>query len=208
MKPLVVPAIIAKTQGELDDILAKVRGKVKRVQLDIMDGTFVENTSLDFDFELHQDVEYEAHLMVEDPLAWVKENKDKVSIAILQVETLTDIGEAIDYVKKTGLKVALAFNPETQLDEVLPYLSQLDSILILTVHPGDHCIEFLSEPLHKIKKIREIDDKMPIEVDGCMNPENAKLALECGASIIASGSYILNSNDIDQAIRNLEEAAG
>jgi len=208
MKPLVVPAVIAKSQDELDDTLAKVRGKVKRVQLDIMDSTFVENTSLDFDFTLPPGVEYEAHLMVEDPLKWVEKNKDKVSIVILQVETINDIGDAIGIVKKAGIKVGLAFNPETQLDEVLPYLSQLDSILILTVHPGDHCIEFLSEPLLKIKKIRELDDKMPIEVDGCMDPEHAKLALKSGASIIASGSYILNSNDVDQAIKNLEEAAG
>ena len=108
MDTLVVSAIIAKTQTELDGMLGRVRGKIKRVQLDVMDGKFVPNTSLNFDFKLPTGFEYEAHLMVNKPLEWVKKNADKVDIVIMHVETLKDIGAAIDYVENKGVKVNLA----------------------------------------------------------------------------------------------------
>ena len=68
MDLLIIPAIIAKTQSELDAMLDKVRGKCRRVMIDVMDGEFVPNTSLDFDFRLPTDFEYEAHYMVKNPL--------------------------------------------------------------------------------------------------------------------------------------------
>ncbi len=127
----------------------------------------------------------------------------------MQVETLEDIGASIEYVKKKGLKVTLALNPETELDVVLPYLNEVDGILILTVHPGSFCVEFLTEPLEKVKKLRELDkmSTLNIEVDGCQNPANIKIAKEAGANIFASGSYIFKSDDVEKAIKELKDAA-
>lgn len=206
MDPLIVPAIIAKTQGELDGMLEKVRGKVERIMLDVMDGEFVPNTSLDFDFKLPADFEYEAHLMVMNPLDWVEENAGKVDIAILHVETLVDIGGAIEYVQNKGLKVTLAIKPGTPLETVLPHLRVVHGILVLTVDPGRYGGKFLPEPLEKIRQLREMDATFSIEVDGGMNPKNARLASDSGANIFASGSYIFKSNDIDKAIKELEKA--
>jgi ribulose-phosphate 3-epimerase len=185
MKTFIVPAVIAKTQIELDDMLNRVKKKVQRVQLDIMDGKFVPNTSLNFNFKLSTSFEYEAHLMINEPLGWVKENADKVDIVIMHVETLKDIGGAIDYVKK-----------------------KIDGLLVMTVEPGSYCIkkEFRPEPLKKIRRLRTIDKVIPIEVDGCMNPKNAKLARDAGANIFASGSYIFKSDNLDMAIKELENA--
>ena len=76
---------------------------------------------------------------------------------------------------------------------VQPYLKRIDGILVMTSIPGSHCTGFLPGPLEKVKKLREIDDSIPIEVDGCENPENAKLARQAGANIFISGSYIFNS---------------
>ncbi len=145
--------------------------------------------------------------MVNRPLEWVKKYGDRVDIVVLPVETLEDIGEAIDSVKEKGLKVVLALNPETDVDVVIPYLERVDGILILTVHPGSFCIEFLPEPLEKIRRIRELNKEIPIEVDGCMNIENLRLAKDAGATIFASGSYILKSDNPSRAIRELQEAA-
>ncbi len=82
MKTLVVPAVIAETQRELDELLDRVKDKVERVQIDVMDDEFVPNTSLKFDFELPTGFEYEAHLMVMKPLDWIRKNADKVDIVI------------------------------------------------------------------------------------------------------------------------------
>ena len=208
MDTLVVPAIIAKTQAKLDGMLRMVRGRIKRVQLDVMDGEFVPNTSLNFDFKLPTGFEYEAHLMVKKPLEWVKKNADKVDIVIMHVETLKDIGAAIDYVRKNGVKVNLAIILQTKLETIIPYLSKIDGLLVMTVEPGSYCIkkEFRPEPLENIKRLRKIDGAIPIEVDDCMNLKNAMLARDSGANIFASGSYIFRSDNIDEAIKELQNA--
>jgi ribulose-phosphate 3-epimerase len=208
MDTLVVPSIIAKTQTELDGMLGRVRGKIKRVQLDVMDGKFVPNTSLDFDFKLTTGFEYEAHLMVKTPLEWVKKNADKVDIVTMHVETLKDIEAAIDFVKEKAVKTDLALIPKTELGAITPYLKKIDGLLVMTVEPGSYCIkkEFHPEPLQKIRELRKIDDTIPVEVDGCMNPENARLAKNHGANIFASGSYIFKSKNVGRAIRELKDA--
>jgi ribulose-phosphate 3-epimerase len=208
MKPYIVPAIITKSQDELNEMLDKVKGKVKRVMLDVMDGKFVPNTSLEFEFTIPatSDFEYEAHLMVNQPLEWIEKNGNKVDTVIMQVETLDNIGKAISFVKERGLGVVLALNPETELDLVLPVLTELDGILLLTVNPGQYGASFVPMAINKIKHLRNIDKTIPIEVDGSMNPKTIKLAKEAGASIFASGSYIMKSKSPENAIKKLEEA--
>ena len=208
MKTHVVPAIIAKSQNELDEMLRKVTGKVELVQLDVMDGEFVPNTSLNFDFELPRNFEYEAHLMVKQPLNWIEKNANKVDTIIVHIETLQDIEKAINYVKKKRTKVSLALNPETKFQIVKPYIKKIDGILVMTVDPGSYCIkkEFNPETLQKISELRKIDTSISVEVDGCMNPKNAKLAKNSGANIFASGSYIFKSKNVDKALKELKYA--
>jgi ribulose-phosphate 3-epimerase len=206
MKTIIVPAIIAKTQEEIDIMLSKVKGKVERIMVDVMDGKFVPNTSLMFDFKLMAGFEFEAHLMVNDPLDWIEKNYNKVNIIIMHVEVLEDTEKAINFCKKNRLKVSLALRPETDIKTVFPYLDKINGILMMTADPGSYCVEFLPKSIEKIKKLREINSSIPIEVDGCMNPKNAEIAKNAGANIFASGSYIFKSSDIDEAIQELNEA--
>lgn len=208
METLIVPAVIAKTQSEIYTMLKKVDGKVKRLQLDVMDGGFVPNTSLNFDFKLPPHFEYEAHLMVEQPLEWIEKNANKVDIITIHIESLQNIEEAINFVKKKGAKVNLALIPKTKLEIVKPYIKKIDGILIMTVEPGSYCIkkEFKPETLQKIRQLRKLDANLPIEVDGCMNQINAKLARNAGANIFASGSYIFKSKNVDKALKELKDA--
>ena len=203
VEPLIVPAIIAQGQGELESMLGRLRGKVERVMLDVMDGEFVDNTSLDFDFELLEGFEYEAHLMVVNPLERIGGLAGKVDFIILHMETLEDVVVAIECVKNLELKVVLALNPETGVDKVEPYLGEVDGVLVMTVAPGRYGGRFLPETLAKCSRIREMQGTIPIEVDGGMNPENARAAREAGANIIASGSFIMKSEDIAHSLRLL-----
>jgi len=200
---LIVPAIIAQSQGELESMLGRLRGKVDRIMLDVMDREFVDNTSLDFDFELPEGFEYEAHLMVVNPLERISDLAGKVDSIILHVETLDDIRAAIECVKNLELKVILAVNSETGVDRVEPYLGEVDGVLVMTVAPGRYGGRFLPETLAKCKKIRKMHSTLSIEVDGGMNPENARAAREAGANIIASGSFIMKSEDIALSLRLL-----
>jgi ribulose-phosphate 3-epimerase len=204
---MIVPAIITNSQKELDTMIDRVRGRANRIQLDVMDGKFVPNTSLNFDFKLSNGFEYEAHLMIEDPLDWVDRFANKVDIIAIHIEALEDLEKAIDFVKGKGVRLLLALKPETE-PNFLSLLSKIDGVLIMTVTPGDYCInkEFNPKPLGKIRKLRSISSNFPIEVDGCMNPETAKLAKEYGANIFVSGSYIFKNNNIDKAIKELRES--
>jgi ribulose-phosphate 3-epimerase len=206
MRSIIVPAIIAKEQSQIDTMLDKVKGKAERIMVDVMDDKFVPNASLDFDFKLPTGFEYEAHLMVRNPLDWVRENGDKVDIVIIHVETLEDLDEGIEFVKKLGNKVTLALRPETSVGTVLDHLKEIDGVLVMTADPGHYCEVFLSDTLDKIKKVREIDENIPIEVDGCMDPENVKLASSAGANVFATGSYIFKSDDLDKALKELQDA--
>ena len=208
MKSLIVPAIIAKSQNELEKMLQRVIGKVERVQLDIMDGDFVPNKSLDFDFEIPYDFEYEAHLMVKHPFKWIDKIVNKVDIITVHVESIKDIEKVIDYVTKEGKKINLALIPETKYPTVKDYMGIIDGILVMTVDPGSYCInkEFNPKTLQKIRQLREIDSTISIEVDGCMNPENARLTKNAGANIFASGSYIFKSENVDRALKELKDA--
>lgn len=207
MKPKIVPAIIAKSQIELDEMLEKCVGKVDRVMLDVMDGRFVLNTSLDFDFSLIDSLEYEAHLMVLNPLDFLEKIDDKVQTIIFHVETLENISADMNTVIAKGLKLTLALNPETDVDVIKPYLNKVDGVLVMTVIPGKYGSRFLPETLEKVKTIRKMVKKINIEVDGGMTPENVRAAREAGANIFASGSFLLKSDDFGSALSELKKAA-
>ncbi len=203
MKPLVVPAIIAESQEELDSMLERLNGKVERVMLDVMDGKFVPNRSLDFDFRLPEGFEYEVHMMAVDPLERLSTMAGKVDIAILHVETLTDIEAAIERVRELGLQLTLALNPGTGVDVIEPYLNEVDGFLVMTVDPGKYGGKYIPEALEKVRRLRGLKPEFPIEVDGGMNVENSGAARDAGANVIASGSFILKSEDIAKAVEAL-----
>ena len=186
-------------------MLARLEGKVDRVMLDIMDGRFVANTSLDFDIQMPSSFEYEAHLMVENPSEYRETLVDRVDWAILHIETLENPEAEIRYFKDSGFKVSLASNPGTPLEEVLPHLDVLDGVLVLTVNPGRHGAEFKPEALEKIRRLRGLGVALPIEVDGGVNPDTILEIKNAGADVFACGSFLMKFDDVAEGIRSLRE---
>jgi ribulose-phosphate 3-epimerase len=174
--------------------------------LDVMDGVFVPGRSLDFDFRLPTGPRYQAHLMVEDPLRRMSRLVGKADTAIIHVEAVKDIPEAIRVTGDLGLGRFLAINPDTPVDAVAPHLSRLDGVLVMTVQPGRYGSHFLPRCLEKVKALRAMDGGLVIEVDGGMNPETAAAAVEMGADAVAAGSYIVESGDPMKAYTRLVEA--
>ena len=205
MKPAVVPAIIAGTQEELDQMLSKVINYADRIMLDIMDGIIVETNSLNFNFNLPSGPEYEAHLMVNNPIEYLKNINEETSRVIIHVEKQSNIENIAQEVRETGREFCAALNPEVDVSILRDWLSLLDGVLIMTVNPGRYGAKFIPEALQKVQKIRSWNKEIPIEVDGGMNPETAKLAVNAGATVIASGSYIMKSDDVELAIKQLTD---
>lgn len=201
----VLPAIIAGSQEELDGMLTHLAGNVEWVMLDFMDGAFVASKALMFDIKLRKGLHYEAHLMVKKPLDHLANLKGKVEAVIIHVES-DDFPEAMKKARSLGFEVAAAINPGTPLKRLEPHLKDLDRVLVMTVVPGQYGAPFVTEALETVKKIRRVAPRLPIEVDGAMNPENAKKAKAAGANIFASGSYIMKSGDIPATVKTLREA--
>jgi len=203
---VIVPAIIAGTQDELDGMLDKVQGNSERVMLDFMDGVFVPSKSLAFDIVLPKGMEYEAHLMVHNPLDLIDKLFNPIKIIQLQVESVNNVEDAVNHAKNLGFDVYLALNPGTPITKVQSHLNLIDGVLVMTVQPGQYGSKFLPSVLDKVKELREMNAELVIEVDGGMNPDTARLAKRSGANIFASGSYIMKSGEIGAAIKRLREA--
>ena len=209
LKKYIIPAIIAKNQEELTTRLTKVIDYVEVIQLDVMDNLFVPNTSLFFDFELPQSsVRFEAHLMVQDPEAWIEKNGEKVEMILVHAESDMVPADIIQQVRDGGKQVGFVLNPETPLTAIEDVLDDIDQVLIMTVQPGFYGSPFLPEILEKIRALRQLKPDLAIEVDGGITDATIRSVNQAGANLFVSGSYIVKSDRVQQAIHTLEELAG
>ncbi len=206
MNKIIVPAVIAKTQQELDDILTKIGTRASLLQLDVMDGKFVPNHSLDFDFEVPAEkYTFEAHLMIEDPGEWIDRHHKKVETIIVHIEATSNPRKFIESIKSRQKKAAFALNPETEIDSIRDYLPELDQVLVMTVHPGFYGSPFLPEMMEKIRTLRDSRPDLDIEVDGGIKPDTIEMVDEAGANMFVSGSYLIRSDDIQERINTLRD---
>ncbi|MCJ7635876.1 MAG: hypothetical protein MUO21_00130 [Nitrososphaeraceae archaeon] len=206
MRTIIAPAIIANSQEELNNMLGSVKGNASRIMLDVMDGIFVPSKSLDFHFLLPGGFEYEAHLMVDDPTKYLRKLNPKIELVSIHYESSSDLKSKIHKFIDAGLRVLIAINPSSSICSITQFLDSVEGVLVMAVNPGRYGSPFLSESLEKIRELRHLKPSMEIEVDGGMNPINAKAAKEAGATIIASGSYIMKSSNKKAAIEELIHA--
>jgi len=200
----IIPAIIAKTQTELNEHLSKVKDFSEMVQLDIIDGIFVPNSSLGFDFDVSgSNIRFEAHLMTDNPMEWIEKNWEKVDTILVHFESCKNPKDIIKFVKGKGKEVGFALNPETQVHNVKPYLDDIDQLLIMTVNPGFYGSKFLPETISKVSEARKVNPNIDIEVDGGITPDTIKFVHDAGANMFVSGSYIIKSDGVKESIDTL-----
>lgn len=204
LKKEVLPAIIASDQAGLDDMLDRVKDFAENIMLDLMDGKFVQASSLDFPMKLPKGPRYQFHVMAIDPIQRLKDSPDEIDAIVLHAETLDEIDEAIEAAREKKVKLFIALNPETPVSVLDPYLGKLDGVLIMSVNPGQYGAKFLPEQLEKVRALRTKSETITIEVDGGMNDKTMGAAVDAGANQIASGSYIMKSSDPEAAYRSLK----
>lgn len=205
----VIPTIIAKDLNELQEKIKKVESFVNWVQIDVMDGQFVENTTWNEPADLKKietSLNLEAHLMIKEPEKYIDQwINSGVKRIIFHTEATDKTGEIIDQVKQAGLGVGLAINPETSIEAVDQFVDQLDLVLVMTVNPGQGGQEFLESNLEKIKQLRAKYEHVKIEVDGGINLETAPEVVQAGANLLASGTAIFKSDNIEQTINTFKK---
>jgi ribulose-phosphate 3-epimerase len=202
----IYPSIMAKSQQEMNLMFKKLVGVAKEVHLDVADGKFVPNKYNWFNFKLSKKFKYNAHLMVKNPVSWIKKKGSRVDTIIFHPEAVKDVDKVIDLIKKKKKKVGLALKPETKVSSIKEYLDKLDYVLVLTVHPGFYGAKYLKSPLKKIKQIKKLNSKVKVIVDGGMKLQTVKDAVKAGADCIVSGSFVTRADDSKKAIRELRSA--
>jgi ribulose-phosphate 3-epimerase len=213
----IIPTILVKNFKEVKERIKKVEDDVNWVQLDIMDGVFVNNETwpypkgkVDDLKKIKTKLKLEAHLMVQKPEEviddWLKV-VDRVIIHFESKITNRELGirELIKKVHKKKKEIGLALNPETHYAVATPFLKDLDLVLFMTVQPGWGGQEFKDWILSKIKALREIWPKGNIGVDGGINDENIKELVKAGANLICAGTYVFRSKDIKKALEKLKK---
>ena len=178
------------------------------IHVDVMDGEFVSNETLDFNrlrnYFYDNKKNLDVHLMVKNVKLYVELysllNPKYITFHIENGNTL----ELINYVKNKNIRVGLAINPDTDVDMIKPFLDKVDLILVMSVVPGKGGQSFIESSLDKIREIRRLNKDIVISVDGGINNINIKKIKEAGASMSVIGSYITN-NDIDEKVRELKD---
>ncbi len=200
----IIPAILATTEEEYREKIEKVSTCPEFaegwVQIDIMDGKFVQNQSVGPQVleKYPTESKIEAHLMIQDPSQAIFYLIEAgVKRIVLHVES-DGVGDNLAYIEDEGVENGLAINPETSLEKSAPYLKDVDTVLIMSVYPGAQGRDFIPESLEKIRECSRMRAKgnlnFKIEVDGGISVENAKLVLEAGADRLIIGEYLINGN--------------
>jgi len=204
----IIPTILVKKFSEVKERIKAVEKYVNWVQLDIMDGIFVNNETWNRPQDLKKiktKIKLEAHLMVEKPEEVIEDWLKVVDRIIVHFESkISDLAGLIKKIHNSGKQIGLAINPETHFSVVEPFLQDLDLVLFMTVQPGQGGQEFQGWVLDKVRALHNMWPGGNIEIDGGMNPETVKRAIEAGVNLICAGSYIFKSKNINKAINELK----
>lgn len=178
------------------------------IHIDTMDGIFVPNTQMNIDeiieLEKISTKPLDIHLMVDNPEIYINNLQNKnIEYVTIHIEINKDIDNIINKIKSLGYKVGISIKPKTDISSLLPYLSKIDLVLIMSVEPGFGGQEFIPETLEKAKQLRNINNSITIEMDGGIKDTNIN-QLKNIIDIAVVGSYITKKEDYNQAINILK----
>ena len=188
---------------------------IDSIHCDVMDGIFVPATTFNYktikEIRKVTSLPLDVHLMISNLKTIKKYIKAGADCITIHFEALKDIaqGQALLLkINKMGIKSGLAINPQTKVDDIIPLLSYVNQIVVMTVEPGKSGQKMIIECLNKIKQIKKqlkilgINDVM-IMVDGGVNDKNIALVKNAKADIVAVGNYLYNSNNRFEAVEKL-----
>ena len=176
------------------------------IHVDVMDGHFVPNLTIGPPvikaLKKQSSMIFDVHLMISPVHKYIEAYADAgADIITIHPEATDDLNSSILKIKELNKKVGVSLNPETKIDTIIEHLKKIDLVLIMSVNPGFGGQKFMPEVLEKVKKLSDIKEKQElnfdIEIDGGINFDNSKTAIEAGANILVSGTTIFKSNNGD-----------
>jgi len=201
------PSILSADFSQLGNEIKRLEeGGADMIHVDVMDGHFVPNLTIGPPvikaLRNHCSLKFDVHLMISPVHKYIDAYADAgADIITIHPEATEDLEKSILRIKELKKKVGVSLNPETKIDLILDHLDKIDLVLIMSVNPGFGGQKFMPEVLSKIKELKKIQLKkninFDIEIDGGINFDNYKLAIEAGANILVSGTTIFKSNNGD-----------
>ncbi len=201
ISPSILSADFSKLSSEISEL---EKAGADLIHVDVMDGHFVPNITVGpeviKDLKKHTSLPFDVHLMISPVHKYIKNFAEAgADIITIHPESTDNLIETINEIKKFGKKAGVSLNPKTTIEKVMPVLSLIDLVLIMSVNPGFGGQKFIKETLEKVKLLRkEIDQKklsVEIEIDGGINFDNAKIAKKAGVDILVSGTTIFKNNE-------------
>lgn len=208
------PSILSADLTRLSEQISIVEANgADFIHVDVMDGHFVPN--LTFGAMMVRavkqitDLPVDAHLMVKEPVKFLDDfAKAGAHFITIHQEACVHLDRAIHYIQNLGCKAGLSINPATPVETIQHVLSFVDLVLVMSVNPGFGGQSFIPYTLQKIRKLADMrkqrNASFLIEVDGGINVQTGKEALEAGADILVAGNAIFGADSIAQACTDLK----
>ena len=201
------PSILSADFSQLGKEIKKLEDAgADMIHVDVMDGHFVPNLTIGPPvikaLKKNSLLPFDVHLMISPVHKYIESYANAgADIITIHPEATNDLLESINKIKEFKKKVGVSLNPETKIEIIKEHLDQIDLVLIMSVNPGFGGQKFMPEVLNKVKKLDEIRKNLKlnfvIEIDGGINFENSKLAIESGVDILVSGTTIFKNNNGD-----------
>ena len=207
------PSILSADFSQLGKEIKRLEeGGADMIHVDVMDGHFVPNLTIGppviKSLKKHSSILFDVHLMISPVHKYIEAYADAgADIITIHPEATDNMDLSITKIQELNKKVGVSLNPETKVDVLIDHLNKIDLVLIMSVNPGFGGQKFMPEVLSKIKQLKKIQTEknlnFDIEIDGGINFDNYKKAIEAGANILVSGTTIFKSNNGDIK-RNIE----
>ena len=201
------PSILSADFSQLGAEIKRLEeGGADMIHVDVMDGHFVPNLTIGppviKNLRKQCNLKFDVHLMISPVHKYIESYADAgADIITIHPEATDNLEASILKIRELNKKVGVSLNPESKIDLIRDLLNKIDLILIMSVNPGFGGQKFMPEVLEKIKDLKKIQNEenldFDIEIDGGINFNNCKDAIDAGANILVSGTTIFKSNNGD-----------